>query len=231
MTATNESTLVSPHPSAFDESGWSWMPPPPGREALMQRHGLRIARTGGSGPVYEHAVRVREAAYGAAYDVERANVVDECDRHSRIFCAYLHGEPVGTLRHTYASEGPLPCEEFYPETFVSAHRPWLGSATKFAVARGVPGGLEVGRLLLETGWASCLPDGIRVDVIDTYERMVPYYRRLGYLATKLTFTHPKLGGVARVMVFTADSAQRTPFQRLFVGIDHPIPAADLLSHF
>lgn len=167
---------------------------------------------------------VRATVYGA----ESPGVVDDIDAHSTVYCAYVDGTAVGTLRVTRARLGPIDCESFYPPSLLNRFRDLIGSASRYCVLPGTSANLRIGRLLVEGGWIEHADMGCRLDLIDVREEFVGYYRRMGYLLIAgHQFIHPVWATRSRVMVYPVDPERPGPLSHLFVGIERPMTEAEL----
>jgi hypothetical protein len=185
---------------------------------------LSVTRIGVTHPLFEEVRKLRASAYCMPFDQTR----DPIDEYSHIWLAFQDGDPVGSIRVTYAREGKLDCEERFPTALVRRFRPQLSSASRFCSWKQAPPELRIARFLIETAWHYALLEGIRTDIIDVNERAIRYYERLGYyLVPNSFFRHPLLDTPSHVMVFAADPGQTSPLQHLFCGVPNTLRLSDL----
>lgn len=157
------------------------------------------------------------------------DAADAVDAYSHLYCAYLHGRPVASLRVTPATAGRLDCEDYFPEALVVAFRSRIASASRFCCLPDVDASLRVPRLSVEAAWIEAIRrHGSRLDIIDVHERAISYYQRLGYcLVQDSFFTHPLWGTPSHVMVFPAHRDRATPIQHVFEHLNDGLAVEDL----
>lgn len=180
--------------------------------------------------LYQDVLHVRSQAYNQSpiYQNLLRDSHTEYDSYSDLYCLYLDDEPVGTITATQAAKGKLDCEEYYPGEFINRYREMIGSAIKFGTVKAFDCNEDVrkriARILIETTWKDQLDMGIRFDIINAHERMVPYYRRLGYLIIADSFfIHPQLGTPSYSMFLPADGSHPSYVQHLFSNLNNPLP--------
>ena len=103
------------------------------------------------------------------------------------------------MRVGRAARGYLDCEEFYP-AHVMANRNVVCSAGRLVKNPAIKADVAAVRGFLLQIRREQVEQGVRLDVINVWNPMVPYYTPLGYqLVCGTAFTHPRLGTPSRVM--------------------------------
>lgn len=141
------------------------------------------------------------------------------DRHADHYCFYVDDSPVGCLAATRATRGPLDCEEFLPQTLLAHCRDVISSAGKFRILpefrmlSSRADGQIVSRTMVREVWRHQIRQGIRLDLMTSELRYVPYYRRLGYVVCEgYQFEHPTLKSSCEVMMLAADAGRPSIIQ-------------------
>lgn len=168
----------------------------------------RIVRFDCSSPLFQSVIDVRRSIAQNG-----SEVTDEFDRSSVLYLMEENCKPVATMRVNLARQGLLDCEEFFPETcrkFILDFRVVVSSASRFV--RHFESGSDPAQMrqFIRQIWRDQYNNGIRIDLINVHERMIPYYKRLGYLLIRDSFfRHPRLDTPSYVMCLLADKRERS----------------------
>ena len=198
-------------------------------EGLVQhceKSKISLIKTSASGCVYEDILTVRRQLN----DRSRADAISPDDQGTDLYCAYVDGMPVGTIRVARACQTQLDCEEYYPQELLNKFRNNIGTASHFAVLQNLDPSLKLAKVIIESAWEDQIKNGYRIDVINAHERGVSYYQRLGYKVVEGSFfIHPRLGTPSYVLVLVADPSGNSSLKHCFQGVADPITEADLES--
>jgi hypothetical protein len=174
---------------------------------------------------FNAVLQLRAAVLRGSSGVPQTDPEDEYSEH---YCAFSGGCLVAALRVTRASQGPLDCEEHYPQALLEQFRPQLCTASRFVAVRSLPVEWRIPHKLIRYGWVDQLKRGTRLDIINIHRRALSYYGGLDYELLKDSFfTHPRWGTPSLVMVFPATASRATPLHDLFAGIPKPLELAEL----
>lgn len=156
------------------------------------------------------------------------------DSYSDHYCLYIDGNPAGAISVTSAKFGPLLFEEFYPSALVETYRHCLASAYHLRVLpeyrQGAPLGtsMNIGRTICLKTWQDQLRKGCRLDVINVEPRLVPYYRRFGYvLCEGYDFDCPIFHTRICVMILPADGTRNSLIQDFARNLTDPVSLTDV----
>ncbi|MDM8515404.1 hypothetical protein QUF76_04335 [Desulfobacterales bacterium HSG16] len=187
--------------------------------------------------IYNDILFVRGEAYknSVLYSKIFKSSYTDYDSYSELYCLYINDEPMGTVTGTQATSGKLDCEEYYPTVFLEKYRDIISSASKFATLKYYScekiNGNRVAHLLLEAVWKDQINMGIRIDIVNVHEKMISYYRKLGYLLiTDSFFLHPEFHTPSYVMFLSADESHPSYFQNLFSGLENQM-TLDMVSNY
>lgn len=90
-----------------------------------------------------------------------------------------------------------------------------------------------GLKIIYAAWSDMLQQGIRLDIVNVQAKLLPYYKRMGYISLpNFFFTHPVWHTPSYVMVLPADDGHKSKFKDLFMNIKDPVPIGrvfDVLS--
>ncbi|MBD3176995.1 MAG: GNAT family N-acetyltransferase [Armatimonadia bacterium] len=190
------------------------------------RAGVVVGRVHGCTQAIDDVCRIRANAYKTA-----VTGPDAYDAYSRHYVVLHRGRPVGTMRTTRATDGPLDSQDHYPTSLLRALHEVIASASRFCVPPGPPLEVRVARMLVETVWAAEARDGVRVDIINAHRRGVLYYARLGYLLLRdYYFVHPVLSTPSYVLVLPASRVMPGPLRELVGGVDNPVLPEEIEQH-
>ncbi|MBF0519328.1 MAG: hypothetical protein HQK92_06355 [Nitrospirae bacterium] len=142
----------------------------------------------------------------------------EYDKYSYLFCLYVNEEPTVSATVTFARDGKLDCEEFYPTKLIDRYRNVICSGTKFCVINKHECRIDIfANTLMHQMWHYAYNRGIRLDILNAKERLNEYYLRKGYLLVEnSTFTHHKWRFRANVFLLPADSTINSMFKDIFL---------------
>ena len=109
----------------------------PARKYMVNyaKNEITIVKTAANGIVYRDILSVR----CQVNDVDIQTAANPNDMSADLYCIYLGGRPVGTMRVTRASNGKLDCEEYYPAELVERYRDRIGSAHRPVSRAGLSG--------------------------------------------------------------------------------------------
>jgi hypothetical protein len=148
-------------------------------------------------------------------DRENKRICEPLDNNASLFAAYDNGEIVGTLRTNFSRDSDL---DYYPDFYemnrVGQYYPQRTSImTKLMIAPKYRKGTLAFRLA-SIAYANALKARIRYDFIDTKDRLVDFYTRLGYRFHKRG-NHPEYHSVT-VMIADLEDINH------FISIKSPI---------
>lgn len=146
---------------------------------------------------FQSVTRLRLSVY------PEMSATDELDLVSDHYLLVVSEKPQIAMRVGQAKRSKLDCEEYYPKGLL-ARRDSVCSASRLVRAVGASDPSLV-RTFLKDIRKLQYENGMRIDVINVREPMVPYYLLLGYrLVCNSAFVHPRLGTASRVMVLALD---------------------------
>jgi hypothetical protein len=150
-------------------------------------------------------------------DHERRRIREPYDDYSNIFFAEVDGEVIGTVRSTFAGEGPLECEELYYLRRFPLDRRRISMTTKLIVREQYRDSMIAARLAMAT-FESGAASGIRLDFIDCDTHLRHFYEKMGHRTYHPPIDHPEYGHVLPMVLALDDVAYlesiRSPFRRL-----------------
>ena len=177
--------------------------------------GLSMTSVKFNSPSFVEVLKIAAQAY-------QKPVVDVCyaaDEYSEIYSAWFRDEIVGTISVTRAAMGPIVFEEHYPEIILNKFRPVLCSAYRLCVAQRHINNAWISKTLMLSCWADELARGMRLAAIHANSRLVPFYKRFGYVAVKNGgFINPRYGTPSQVMVCPANHQHRSAFREICRGV-------------
>jgi hypothetical protein len=150
------------------------------------------------------------------------------DEYSMHYVVFHSGQPVGTLTTPRTRDGLIDCQSCYPPQLIDQYRKQIVSACKFRISSNPHSGMFLLRLMIREAWRDQLADGARLDVINVERKLVPFYRRIGYVALQgWDFVHPTLGTDSVPLILPADPTRRSFCQDLFASVDDPLLLTDV----
>lgn len=148
---------------------------------------------------------------------------DEHDQTADIYLMVREDTPVATMRVNQARKGRLDCEEFYPGEFLTRHRHMIGSASRLARSPATKPSVYLMRHFVRSVWQHQLRHGMRVDLINVHQRMIPYYADMGYrLLYNSFFWHPRIHTPSHVMFMVASRNAHSPLADICAPADDPL---------
>jgi len=158
-------------------------------------------------------------------------VVFDFDHYSQQYCLLHQSTPVGSMTITRHIHGPLDCSECYPHNLLEVYGPVLGSACKFRINPFPFSGFRTLRLMIREVWRDRLQDGTRLDLINAEQKLVPFYKRIGYSVIKGSdFFHPMLGTKSVSLMLATDPTRRSFLRDLFERLPDPLLLIDVLKN-
>ena len=150
---------------------------------------ISIDRCSKSSSEFETILELRRS--GAA----PASPLEDCfDLEADLYVMRCSGTAIATMRVSQARRGEIDCEEAYPDEFLSNYRSIICSASRFLRHPKSPPNVLLMEQFMREVWRDQFADGVRVDIINVHQPMIPYYTRMGYvLLCDSHFTHPRLG--------------------------------------
>lgn len=165
---------------------------------------------------YDAVISIRSQGVAGSYS-------DEYDETADIYVMTDNETPVATMRVNQARRGKMDCEDFYPEHFLRSHRHMIGSASRLARSITAKPNVHLMRHFVRSVWRQQLIDGMRVDLINVHQRMIPYYADMGYrLLCNSFFWHPRIRTPSHVMFMVASKETRSPLAEVFAPPDDPL---------
>lgn len=172
--------------------------------------------------VYYDVIKIRKEV-----DPRWTNNEFTYDSYSTHYCLYVNEIAAGCITITWAKNGKLDCEEFYPASILNIYRSTLVSACKFRIKKEYSWGVFKNEFTSKSFIREVLKDqiskGALIDLIDSEESLAPYYQRMGYIACNgYDFFHPILKTKMIVMFLPADpnipSVAQEAFKNLKINL-------------
>ncbi len=171
--------------------------------------------------LFESVLSVREAGN------QRAEIFS-FDHYSNHYVLFDGAEAIGTLTVTRNRDGEVDCRQHYPDQIFQRFGDQILSGCKLRILPNRTTGMFALRLMFREGWRDQVASGVHLDVINVHRRLVPFYRRIGYLQIKgADFIHPTLGTDSVVMYLPADPCLRSFCRDIFEAAESPLRAADV----
>ncbi|MBF0593014.1 MAG: hypothetical protein HQL02_13095 [Nitrospirae bacterium] len=169
---------------------------------------------------YKDVLHIRSEAFTKSLGVKITpdEAMTIYDAYSYLFCLYVNEEPAVSLTVTFARDGKLDCEEFYPTELIDRYRNVTGSAGKLCAVNKYE--CEINRfahILTYQVWNYVYNRGIRLDIMNAKEGLMSkYYLRMGYMLVENSlFIHPKWQTHSHVFLLPADSTINSHFKDIF----------------
>lgn len=177
--------------------------------AIHEPEPLTVERIAHASPRFEEVMRIRSQ--------DRAGVhTDGHDATADIYLLCRDSRGIATLRVNQARRGELDCEAQYPQRFLALHRDVVASTSRFARATEEAPNVFLMRAFMREVWRDQFRAGIRVDMVNVHQRMIPYYASIGYrLLCNSFFVHPRIATPSHVMYILADPRVDGPFASVF----------------
>ena len=167
-------------------------------ELLFENEKLKIFRIIMDSPEYSQVLSIRELGGSNS-------PIDIYDTWSDIYLMCLNDSPCSTMRVTQARDGHLDIEQFYPNFLKRPDlRTVIGSANRLYKRNDIECSPSFIYKFIVEVWKDQYTDGMRIDLINTTLKMVPYYLRLGYLKVGEPFEHPRTKIQSVAMVYFAN---------------------------
>ena len=126
------------------------------------------------------------------------------DRLADHYLLLLEDVPALAMRVNRFHRGPVDCEEFYPRQLCERFQQFIGSASKFVRSGETKCSLTESRAFIQAVRHHQVATGMVLDIVNAHERMIPYWRRMGYEPMPHSyFVHPRLGADSHVMYLFA----------------------------
>lgn len=165
---------------------------------------------------YDTVMLIRSQGIAGVY-------ADEYDETADIYLLMDNSIPIATMRVNQARRGKMDCEAFYPGHLLRSHRHLIASSSRLARSITAKPNVYLMRQFMRTVWRQQVIDGIRIDLINAHQRMLPYYVDLGYrLMCNSFFVHPRIHTPSHVMFMVASSETPSAFAEVFAPPDDPL---------
>lgn len=105
---------------------------------------------------------------------------DPYDATADIYLLIEESNPLATMRVNQARRGEMDCEQYYPPDLLDQFRNVIGSGSRLARCNVSKPNVHVVRKMILSVWAHQVADGMRMDVINVHQNMIPYYSSIGY---------------------------------------------------
>ncbi|MDA8743735.1 hypothetical protein N9N28_03775 [Rubripirellula amarantea] len=184
--------------------------------------GLKVVRDfGDQNSLYEHLVDVRGRGNSGP-------VQFPFDAYSYHY-GLLDGElAVGTLTVTRLVDGILDCQSIYPSCILKSFHQEVFTTCKFRISGTGKSSFRTLRMMLRHAWRDQIVQGSRLVLINADQKLVPFYKRIGFeVIQDSEFVHPLLGTASICLLMRADPNSRSFFSDLFEKVEQPITAADI----
>ncbi len=182
--------------------------------------GLKVVRDFGDGnDLYERLIKVR----GYGHDGPVRFFFDSYSYHYGL----IEGDvAVGTLTVTRLVDGALDCQSFYPSCLLDTFYGEVFTTCKFRIAGTAKSSFRTLRMMLRHAWSDQLEQGSRLVLINSDQKLVPFYKRIGFeVIENSEFIHPLLGTSSVCMLMRADPNAKSFFSDLFEQVGPPISTA------
>lgn len=125
---------------------------------------------------------------------------DGIDFWSDIYALYVNKKFTASLRCTQARNGKVDMQEFYPSHFFEDKlKMTVCSCSKFFKIQDEKIQPSLIRTFTQKVGEDQYSNGMRIDIINSTEEMIPYYKRQGYQTVGDSFNHPLTNKKSRVM--------------------------------
>lgn len=215
-------------PQLADLTSWRQAPanaPLPSCKIADLGEGRELVRMRATAPAFERDVLpLRAKVYGRPAAACR----DAFDEDGEHYVSYQHGVPMYAVRVTRASESPIECEECYPAELIERFRDCLVSCGRFVRNPDVPGGAARASDFLAACWADLIARGVRIEISNATDRLLPYYRTFGYTTLRVpTFRHPVWHTESYTICFIADPTLPGSVNARLPAVVDPAPSSIL----
>lgn len=141
------------------------------------------------------------------------------DDYSEHYCLYVDGKAVACITGTRLLEGKMPSQEHFPQILLEKYKDTILTPGKFRVSKSSQWSEDqkmfISKILLRESLKEQLHKGASLFMIFTEEKLVPYYKRIGYEECfGYDFFHPVLKN-CKIMLLAADPHRNSFAQDIF----------------